>query len=232
MEITPRSPIGGGVAFAVRATLWTLVATLVAACGGDSEEPVDPRLQNPLLRAAQFAETAPDLFQAQMETTAGVFVIEVHRDWGPLGADRFYNLVSSGWYDGVRFHRVLADFTAGWGIHDDPYVNFVWQKELLMDDPVIESNTRGRVSFSRAGPNSRTTQVFVNLKDNTSLNDRFIPFGEVVEGMDVVDRLYSEYGDGPPRGEGVYQAMALARGAEYFDAEFPELDRIERATIR
>ena len=101
-----------------------------------------------------------------------------------------------------------------------------------MDDPVIESNVRGRVSFARAGPNSRTTQVFINLKDNTSLDDRFIPFGEVVEGMDVVSRLYAGYGDGPPRGEGVYQAMALARGAEYFDSEFPELDRIERATIR
>ena len=232
MEIKPRSPIGGGVSFAVSTTLSALVAILVTACTGDGDEPQDPRLQNPLLRASQFTETAPELFRARMETTAGVFVIEVHRDWGPLGSDRFYNLVSSGWYDGVRFHRVLEDFTAGWGIHDDPYVNFVWQKELLMDDPVIESNTRGRVSFSRAGPNSRTTQLFVNLKDNTSLDDRFVPIGEVVEGMEVVDRLYSEYGDGPPRGEGVYQAMALARGAEYFEAEFPELDRIERATIR
>jgi peptidyl-prolyl cis-trans isomerase A (cyclophilin A) len=232
MKTKPRSPIGGGLPFAVRATLSVLVAVLATSCGPESDEPQDPRLQNPLLRPSQFDETAPALFQAHLETTAGVFVIEVHRDWGPRGADRFYNLVRSGWYNGVRFHRVLDDFTAGWGIHDDPYVNFVWQKELLMDDPVIESNARGRVSFSRAGPNSRTTQVFVNLKDNTSLDDRFIPFGEVVEGMDVVDRLYAGYGDGPPRGEGVYQAMALARGAEYFDAEFPELDRIERATIR
>ena len=131
----------------------------------------------------------------------------------------------------ARFHRVLPEFTAGWGIHDDPYVNFVWQKELLVDDPVTQSNTRGRVSFARSGANSRTTQVFVNLKDNSSLDDRFAPFGEVVEGMEVVEGLYSEYGDGPPRGEGVYQAMALARGAEYFDAEFPDLDHIERMTI-
>ena len=131
----------------------------------------------------------------------------------------------------MRFHRVLQDFTAGWGIHDDPYVNFVWQKELLVDDPVTQSNTRGRVSFARSGANSRTTHVFVNHKDNASLDDRFAPFGEVVEGMDVVDGLYAGYGDGPPRGEGVYQARALALGAEYFDVEFPELDRIERATI-
>ena len=205
---------------------------LASGCGSSGDDVLDdPRLRNPLLLASQFNETAPESFWARFETTTGVFVIEVHRDWAPLGADRFYNLVRSGWYDGVRFHRVLKDFTAGWGIHDDPYVNFVWQKELLADDPPAQSNIRNRVSFARSGPNSRTTQVFVNYKDNPSLDDRFVPFGEVVEGMDVVDRLYPEYGDGPPRGEGVYQAMALARGGEYFDEEFPALDRIEGASI-
>lgn len=209
-----------------------LLVCLISACTGEAEEPVDPRRQSPLLRASQFNETAPELFRARFETTAGVFIIEVQRDWAPLGADRFYNLVKRGWYDGVRFHRVLEDFTAGWGIHDNPYVNVVWQKELLLDDPVIQSNARGRVSFARSGANSRTTQVFVNHKDNPGLDDRFAPFGEVIEGMDVVDGLYAGYGDGPPRGNGVYQARALARGAEYFDVEFPELDRIERATIQ
>jgi peptidyl-prolyl cis-trans isomerase A (cyclophilin A) len=208
-----------------------LAVGLLSACAEEGDEPEDPRLQSPLLRASQFNETAPDVFRARLETTGGVFVIEVHRDWAPLGADRFYNLVKSGWYDGVRFHRVLEDFTAGWGIHDNPYVNVIWQKELLLDDPVTQPNTRGRVSFARSGANSRTTQVFVNHKDNPGLDDRFAPFGEVIEGMDVVDGLYAGYGDGPPRGEGVYQARALARGAEYFDNEFPELDRIERATI-
>ena len=224
-----RRPFAG----TTRAALFVMAVGLLSACAGDGDEPIDidPRLQNPLLFASQFNETAPDIFQVRLETTAGVFVIEVHRDWAPLGADRFYNLVKRGWYDGVRFHRVLQDFTAGWGIHDDPYVNFVWQKELLVDDPVTQSNTRGRVSFARSGANSRTTHVFVNHKDNASLDDRFAPFGEVVEGMDVVDGLYAGYGDGPPRGEGVYQARALALGAEYFDVEFPELDRIERATI-
>ena len=180
---------------------------------------------------ASSAKRLQIIFRVRLETTAGVFVIEVHRDWAPLGADRFYNLVKRGWYDGVRFHRVLEDFTAGWGIHDDPYVNRVWQNELLVDDPVVQSNTRGRVSFARSGANSRTTHVFVNFKDNSSLDDRFAPFGEVVEGMDVVDGLFAGYGDGPPRGDGVYQARALAQGAEYFDLEFPELDRIERAMI-
>ena len=214
-------------------TVVILIGMMLASGCGDSGDdvPDDPRLQNPLLRASQFNETAPESFRARLETTAGVFVIEVHRDWAPQGADRFYSLVKGGWYDGVRFHRVLKDFTASWGIHDDPYVNFVWQKQLLADDPTTQSNLRGRVSFARSGPNSRTTQVFVNYKDNSSLDDRFAPFGEVVEGMDVVDRLYAEYGDGPPRGEGVYQAMAIARGGEYFDEEFPELDRIERAFV-
>ncbi len=221
-----------------RAAFLFLPLCLLSACAGDGGEAEveakaeEARLRNPLLFASQFNETAPEIFQARLETTAGAFVIEVHRDWAPLGADRFYNLVKRGWYDGVRFHRVLEDFTAGFGIHDDSYVNRVWQNELLEDDPVTQSNTRGRVSFARSGANSRTTHVFVNSKDNSSLDDRFAPFGEVIEGMEVVDGLYAGYGDGPPRGDGVYQAMALARGAEYFDAEFPELDRIERATIR
>ena len=129
---------------------------LASGCGGSGDDVLDdPRLRNPLLLASQFNETAPESFWARFETTTGVFVIEVHRDWAPLGADRFYNLVRSGWYDGVRFHRVLKDFTAGWGIHDDPYVNFVWQKELLADDPPAQSNIRNRVSFARSGPNSR-----------------------------------------------------------------------------
>ncbi len=210
-----------------------LAIALLVGCGGEAvEEPVDPRLQNPLLRASQFNETSPRTFSARFETTNGDFVIEVHREWAPLGADRFYNLVKRGWYDGVRFHRVLKGFMVQWGVHDEPYVNAIWQDEFLTDDPPTQSNTRGRVSFAKGGANSRTVQVFVNYKDNASLDERgFSPIGEVVEGMDVVDGLYAEYGEGPPRGEGVYQAMAMARGAEYYDAEFPELDRILRATV-
>ncbi len=210
-----------------------LCVLLVAACGGDVvEEPIDPRLQDPLLRAREFRETAPGAYQARFETTAGEFVIEVHREWAPLGADRFYNLVKRGWYDGVRFHRVLEGFMAQWGIHDEPYVNAVWQNELLADDPVRRSNTRGRVTFATAGPNTRTVQVFIGYKDNSFLDQQgFSPFGEVVAGMDVVDRLYADYGDGPPQGTGVYQAMAMARGGEYYDEQFPELDRILRATL-
>ena len=216
-----------------RATLVIVPATalLAAACGGEPEPEGPP--PNPLLRPSGFQETAPETYRARLETTEGDVVIEVRRAWAPNGADRFYNLVKAGFYDSIPFHRVLPDFTAGFGIHPDPYVNAVWRKEYLTDDPDAGvSNTRGRVTFSHSGPNSRTVQVFINLKDNArSLDDDgFRPFGEVVEGMDVVDALYSGYGDGPPRGEGVYQAMALAKGEEYF-ADFPELDRIERAVI-
>ena len=182
--------------------LGVLVAvSVLAACAGEVvEEPTDPRLQNTLLRASQFNETAPETFRALFETTNGAFVIEVHREWAPLGADRFFNLVSREWYDGVRFHRVLTDFMVQWGIHDEPYVNAIWQDELLADDPPAQSNTRGRVSFAKGGANSRTVQVFINYKDNPSLDERgFSPIGEVVEGMDVVDGLYAEYGEGPPR---------------------------------
>jgi peptidyl-prolyl cis-trans isomerase A (cyclophilin A) len=221
---TTRTPRRSGVLVAV---------AVLTACGGEVvEEPTDPRLQNPLLRASQFNETAPRTFRVLFETTNGDFVIEVHRDWAPIGADRFYNLVKREWYDGVRFHRVLTDFMVQWGIHDEPYVNAIWQDKLLADDPATQSNTRGRVSFAKGGANSRTVQVFINYQDNPSLDERgFSPIGEVVEGMDVVDGLYAEYGEGPPRGEGIYQAMAMARGAEYYDEEFPELDRIVRATV-
>ena len=150
----------------------------------------------------------------------------MHRAWAPRGADRFYNLVRAGFYDGIPFHRVLEGFVADFGIHPDPWVNAAWRQALLRDDPVVESNRRGRMSFSKGGPDRRTVQVFVNLRDNPELDaEGFAPFGEVVEGMETVDALYAAYGDGPPRGEGVYQAMAIAKGDEYF-AEFPGLDRI------
>ena len=204
-----------------------------AACGDtarEEESGIPPA--NPLLQPRSFNETAPEEYGVRLETTKGDITIRVHREWAPLAADRFYNLVKAGFYDGMVFHRVLENFVAEWGIHGDPWVNAAWRQAEMMDEPVRQSNTRGRVSFSRNRPNSRTVQVFINLKDNSSLDDDgFSPFGEVVEGMEVVESLYSEYGDGPPRGEGVYQAMAIAKGDEYLEAEFPLLDRIERAML-
>ena len=210
-----------------------LAATTLASCGDAPGREEDPRVAaNPLLRPAAFQETAPDRYRVRLETTEGDVVVSVRRAWAPRAADRFYNLVRAGWYDGVRFHRVLEGFVAEWGIHGDPWVNAAWRQAEMPDDSVRASNTRGRLSFSHHGPGTRTTQVFVNLDDNPELDERgFAPFGEVVEGMDVVEALHAGYGDGPPRGErGVYQAMAIARGDAYLD-EFPELDRIERAAL-
>ena len=158
-------------------------------------------------------------------------VIEAYREWAPRGVDRFYNLVRSGYYEGVPFHRVIEDFVVDFGIHPDPWVNAAWRQARMQDDPVLQSNRRGHVTFSKSEVHTRTVQIFINLVDNTALDDDgFAPFGRVIEGMETVDALHAGYGDGPPRGEGVYQAMAIARGAEYF-AEFPELDRILQVSL-
>lgn len=206
----------------------------LAGCGGEGEGEGEPEAppQDPLLRPGNFTETAPESYEVLLRTTKGEVRLAVTRSWAPLAADRFYNLVKAGYYDDVTFHRVMPGFVAEFGIHGDEYVNYVWRRTLMADEPVRQSNTRGRLSFSKSGPNSRSVQVFINTDDNSNLDEQgFSPFGEVVGGMDVVDALYSGYGDGPPRGEGVYQAMALARGDAYLREEFPLLDRIERAIV-
>lgn len=211
-----------------------LTLVLAAACGrssdGGEEETTVQR--NPLLRPDDFDERAPDEFRVTLETTEGDVVIQVHRDWAPLGADRFYNLATAGFYDDSRIYRIVPGFMAQFGLNADPYVNQAWKNEVLVDDPVVESNTRGRVAFAKGGVHSRTTEVFISYKDNSALDEEgFAPFGEVVEGMDVADAFYGEYGDGPPRGDGPYQAMAQARGNAYLDEEFPELTRIIDVTV-
>ncbi len=215
-----------------------MLACLVggAGCGGDggaqagadtAEAPRDP-----LLDPRLFDETAPETYRAHFETNEGPFVVQVHRAWAPLGADRFYNLINAGYYNDVRVYRVVPDFVAEFGVNGSGTVTRIWHRFALLDDPVVESNTVGRLSFAASGPNSRTVQVFVNLRDNSSLDERgFAPFGEVVEGFDVVQRFYDGYGDGPPRGDGPYQAQAVIQGNEYLDTEFPELSRINSAEI-
>jgi peptidyl-prolyl cis-trans isomerase A (cyclophilin A) len=208
-----------------------IVAPGATACGGDAEPPVDDT--NPLMRPSSFTETAPDEFRASFETSRGTFVVRVEREWAPNGADRFYNLVKSGYYDDVRFFRVIESFMAQFGMNGDPYVTAVWSDNAILDDPVTQSNLRGRITFAMTGqPNSRTTQAFINLVDNTQLDDMgFAPIGEVVEGMDVVDALYSGYGEGAPRGDGPIQQNIRARGNEYLAEDFPELDYVVTARI-
>jgi cyclophilin family peptidyl-prolyl cis-trans isomerase len=205
----------------------------VLSCGGESAEEAGGPPPNPLIQPENFSATAPETFVARLETTKGVIRIQVTREWSPLGAERFYNLVKGGYYDGVTFHRVMDGFMAEFGIHGDPWVNQFWRQATMDDEPVRKPNLRGRVSFSKNEPNTRTVQVFINTDENRSLDGQgFSPFGEVIEGMEVVDSLYSGYGESPTRGgEGVYAAMAIAMGDEYLSAEFPLLDRIERAVV-
>jgi peptidyl-prolyl cis-trans isomerase A (cyclophilin A) len=215
-------------------TLTVLVVALAAAsCVGASDaEEGAVATRDPLLRPQDFDETAPAEYRVTLETTEGDVVIQIHRDWAPLGADRFYNLVRGGFYDDTRVYRVLDGFMAQLGLSGDPYVNQAWKSQFIVDDPVVESNTRGRVAFAKGGVHTRTTEVFISTKDNSSLDAQgFAPFGEVVEGMGVVDAFYAEYGDGPPRGDGPYQAMAAARGNAYLDADFPQLTKVLSATV-
>lgn len=173
------------------------------------------------------AKKAPDTFKAKFETTAGDFVIEVHREWSPNGADRFYELVKNGLYDDNKFFRVVPGFMVQFGINGDPKVAAKWKNATIKDDGVIRSNKKGFVTFAKSGlPNSRTSQVFINYKDNTFLDSQgFSPFGQVVEGMDVVDRINSQYGEKPDQGR------IQAQGNEYLNASFPKLDGVKKATI-
>ena len=203
-----------GTAAAVAAALLTGSATL-----GAPEKLADP---------AKLVGKAPDTFKAKFDTTKGTFVIEVHREWSPNGADRFYNLVKNGYYDGVKFFRVLPRFVVQWGIHGDPSIANRWLKASIPDDPVKQSNKRGFVSYAMSGPNTRSVQLFINLGDNVKLDGmNFAPVGQVTSGMDVVDQLYGEYGDGLR----TLQGRIAEEGNAFLDTNYPNLDAIKKATI-
>jgi peptidyl-prolyl cis-trans isomerase A (cyclophilin A) len=185
-----------------------------------------------LLNPAALTAKAPEAFKAKFDTSKGVVVVEVHRDWSPLGADRFYNMVRNGFFDGVRFFRVIPDFMAQFGINGNPAVNTAWDKFELKDDPPgKQSNTRGTISYGNTGrPNSRGTQVFINYKDNAFLDTQkppFTPFGLVVEGMDVADKLNAEYGSAPQNAQG----RIVTEGNKFLIASYPKLDYVKTATV-
>ena len=191
-----------------------------AACGRMGAQ--DAGLRNP----SALTEQAPNTFRAAFNTSEGPFVLEVHRDWAPMGADRFYNLVKNGFFNDVRFFRVIDGQLAQFGMHGDPAVQEAWRDAAIADDPVRHGNTRGTVSFASRGPNTRTTQLFINLRDNTAY-DRlgFAPIAEVVSGMEVVDRLYADYEERPE------QPLIDSEGNTYLKREFPNLDYIQKAEI-
>ena len=199
--------------------------------GGPAELPAQAQASpSPLLNPAAFAEKAPNEFRANFDTSAGAFVIAVHRDWAANGADRFYNLVKSGFYDGNRFYRVTP-LMAVWGLNGDPAVAKAWLSARIADDQTHKrSNLKGTVSFFQA--NRRSTQTFINLADNSATLDiQIAPFGEVVSGMDVVEKLYAGYGEAKPNGNGPEMNPFYAEGNSYLQREFPKLDYIKKASI-
>ena len=220
--------------------LLTLVVPAAAQTGAPAQKATEagqaPAAQaefNPaLLKPATLNEKAPDVYDAKFTTSKGDFVVRVTRAWAPFGADRFYNLVKNGFFDGASFFRVLPGFIVQFGMSAHPRLSQLWQFANIKDDPVKQSNRRGYVTYAMAGPNTRTTQVFVNFGDNSSLDAQgFAPFGKVTAGMNVLEKLYSGYGEGPPSGRGPRQDLIAARGRAYLDKDFPKLDSIKSATI-
>ena len=205
---------------------------LIAASLAVGQAGTNAALRNP----AALKETAPATYKVNFDTSAGTFVVEVHRDWASNGADRFYNLVKNGYYDDLRFFRVISGFMVQFGISGDPALNKVWRESRIPRDPVKQSNSRGYVTYAmQGGPqgaDTRTTQVFINFGDNSQLDSAgFAPFGRVTTGMDVVEKIYSGYGEGAPSGKGPNQERVQAEGNAYLTKDFPRLDYVKKATI-
>jgi peptidyl-prolyl cis-trans isomerase A (cyclophilin A) len=228
-EPEPGGTTGNGGASQGSAPSAAAAATLAPTSSSPPAHVTHPDLLDPSKASAK----APDVFKAKFTTTKGDFVIEVHRDWSPNAADRFFNLVQMGFYDDTRFFRDVSGFMVQWGINGDPMVASKWMNAGIPDEPVKQSNTRGMVTFAMSGaPNSRTTQVFISFVDNSRLDAmKFGPFGKVVTGMDIVDSLYSGYGEGAPGGNGPNQGLIQSQGNAYLDAKFPKLDGIRHAEI-
>jgi len=188
-------------------------------------------LMNP--KHALWSRKSPNVFSVKFQTSKGEFIIEAHREWAPLGVDRFYNFVRTGFFDDSRFFRVRAGYICQFGIPRDPAVASVWRNQTIKDDPVRQSNTRGFVGYAMTGPDTRTSQLYINLSDNSRLDaEGFSPIGKVISGMEIVDQLYSGYGEDAGGGmRAGKQGKLFEGGSEYLDREFPKLDRLVKATL-
>lgn len=212
-----------------------IVLFAVVACMppgvGPSQADARAALMNP--GHPLWSQRSPEVFRVRLETSRGSFVIEAHREWAPRGGDRFYNLVRAGFFDDSRFFRVRDGVFVQLGIPGEPAVATIWKDRAIPDDPVRASNTRGSVAYAMTGPDTRTTQLFVNLRDNSHLDaEGFAPIGTVVEGLEVTDRLYAGYAEAPGGGmRGGRQGQMFAGGNAYLDRDFPLLDRLLRATL-
>ena len=200
-----------------------LMLASAAVFAGQADLTRTSKLTNP----AALKEQAPAEYKANFDTSKGLFVVAVHKDWAPLAADRFYNLVKNGFFDDVRFFRVVPNFMVQFGMNGNPAVTKAWSSTPMKDEPTKQTNKRGYVTFARTGaPNSRGTQVFINYKDNGFLDQQgFAPFGEVVQGMDVAEKITAQYGEKPGQGE------ITSVGNAYLMKEFPKLDFVNKATI-
>lgn len=210
-----------------------LVAICFVGCSSETPTGVDSGVPEAASDGQKSATTNAEDYQVLLETTKGNVLLEVHPEWSPKGAERFKELVELGFYDNCAFFRVIDGFMAQVGINGDPELHAKWRDNNIMDDPVVESNKRGYVSFAKTGaPNSRSTQFFINFGDNANLDGMgFSPFAQVIKGMDVVDSLYKGYGEGAPRGAGPDQQRVVGQGNPYLKKEFPMLDYIVKATI-
>jgi peptidyl-prolyl cis-trans isomerase A (cyclophilin A) len=216
--------------FATMKTIHLLCALglFLGAVATNAQPAASPAYADP----SKLTATAPDTFKAVFDTTKGKFTVTVTRSLAPQGADRFYNLVKSGYFKDIAFFRVVPGFMVQFGINGDPNISAAWRQANIQDDPVKGSNTRGTITFATAGPNTRTTQLFINFADNTGLDGQgFAPFGKVTDGMDVVDKINSEYGEGAPMGRGPDQQAIQMQGNAYLKKSFPDLDYINSATI-
>lgn len=204
-----------------------------AAAPEKAAAPAKAAVNPALLDPSKATEQAPAEYTVELDTTKGKILIDVKREWAPIGADRFYNLVKMGYYTDVAFFRVIKGFMAQIGLHGTPEVTAAWRQANLKDDPVKQSNGRGFVTFATAGPNTRTTQFFINFADNKRLDGMgFSPFAKIQDAsMEVVDSLYSGYGEGAPRGKGPAQGRIHREGNAYLKKDFPELDYIKSAKV-
>jgi cyclophilin family peptidyl-prolyl cis-trans isomerase len=215
----------------MRKTSWfaAIAAVSVALVGCSSP---DESKKDAAPKAPPKVEKTPDVFQAVLDTSRGKVVIEVHRDWAPIGVDHFFSLLQTGFYDGVRFFRVTRAYVQ-FGINGTPSTNSLWSTAMLPDDPRKQSNVKGTVTYAHRGANTRTTQLFFNMKDNKDLDKQgFAPIGKVITGMDVVESFYSSYGDMAPRGQGPDPSKIEVLGNTYLDSKFPRLDFIKKAAIQ
>ena len=213
-------------------TLAGAALVAIALAAGLSAEQTAPRKS--LMVPANLKETAPETYNVTFDTSIGAFVIKVTRAWAPNGADRFYNLVKNGFYDEARFFRAVPNFMVQFGLHANPTVTKVWQSARIPPDKVTQSNRKGFITFAMgATPDTRTTQVFINFRNNTNLDGMgFAPFGEVVSGIEVVDKIYTGYGEGAPHGVWMPQARVAAEDKAYLIKTFTKMDYIKTATIQ